>query len=173
MKPIIALCLSGAFFLSLPASAQNKSAPGKKKDDKSDKVDPAAFLKKFDADNDAKLDKTELSNGLRSLKHNVITTKNDSWKAFDADGDGKVNVTELGKLLDENSKEDVDPVAFMEKFDRNRDGKLDNFEMSTAFKSLKPTELTAKSDFWKKFDANYDGKINAKELEKLLEEYNK
>lgn len=167
MKMIFALCAT----VALPVFLQ--AAPPPKKSDKPEKVDPVAFVKKFDTDNDNKLDKTELSTGLRSLKQNSITTKNDSWKKFDEDGDGKISVTELRKLLEENSKEKVEPVAFMEKFDRNRDGKLDSFEMSTGFKSLTPTALTAKSDFWKTFDANYDGKINSKELEKLLEEYNK
>jgi Ca2+-binding EF-hand superfamily protein len=162
--PVLCTVLASPFFL--------QAAPPTKSD-KPEKVDAGAFLKKFDTDGDVKLDKTELSAGLRSLKHNVVTTRNDSWKAFDADADGRISLTELGKLLDENSKEKVEAVPFMEKFDRNRDGKLDTFEMSTGFKSLRPTPLTAKSDFWKKFDANYDGKINAKELEKLLDEYNK
>lgn len=165
MKTIL-LC-GAAFVLAVHLHA---APPASKKPDK---VDSAAFLRKFDMDSDGKLDKSELSTGLRSLKHNNVTTKNDSWKAFDEDGDGKISSAEITKLIEENEREKVEPVAFMEKFDRNRDSKLDSFEMSTAFKSLQPTALTAKSDFWKKFDANYDGKINAKELEKLLDEYNK
>lgn len=166
MRILSALCAAVALSASLRAAPPKKS-------DKPEKVDAAAFLKKHDTDNDGKLDKTELSAGLRSLKHNIVTTRNESWKAFDGDGDGKISLSELGKLLEENNRENIEPVAFMGTFDRNRDGKLDAFEMSTAFKSLKPNALTAKSDFWKKFDANYDGKINSKELEKLIEEYNR
>jgi hypothetical protein len=69
---------------------------------KPEKVDPKVFLTKFDEDKDSKLDKKELGTGLKSLKTNSVTTKNDSWKRFDTDGDGKINLNELTKLLAEN-----------------------------------------------------------------------
>ena len=105
MKKIIALAaasLIAAFALDAATPPKKPTTPAKKKDDKPEKVDPVAFMKKFDTDNDGKLDKTELSAGLKSLKHNSVTTKGDSWKRFDTDGDGKINATELKKLLEEN-----------------------------------------------------------------------
>ena len=105
MKTLLAICIviftaAGA---TLEAAAPKKpTTPAKKKVVKPEKVDPSAFLKKFDEDNDSKLDKKELSTGLRSLKSNSVTTKNDSWKRFDEDGDGKLNLKELTKLLEEN-----------------------------------------------------------------------
>src|SRR5205823_10237346 len=86
MKTIPALGIVGL----VAAISLAAAAPPKKKDDKPEKVDPVAFIKKFDTDNDGKLDKTELSTGLRSLKQNSVTTKNDAWKKFDEDGDGKI-----------------------------------------------------------------------------------
>ena len=139
---------------------------------KDDKPDPVAFIQKFDTNADHKLDATELSAGLKTLRQNRVTTKNDSWKKFDTDGDGKINLMELKKLFEENSREPVEAGAFMAQFDANKDGKLDSLEMSAAFRSLKPNALTSTRDFWKKFDTNFDGKLNAKEVEKLIEEYN-
>src|SRR4051794_15736714 len=99
MKTLLAFCIVifAATMLPLDAATPKKPAPAKKKDAKPEKVDPAAFLKKFDADGDGKLDKMELSTGLRSLKTNSVTTRNDSWKRFDEDGDGKLNLKELTK----------------------------------------------------------------------------
>ncbi len=168
MKTISAICLAGVLGFALQAAAQTKKA------DKQAVVDPAAFMTKFDIDRDAKLSKTELSAGLRSLKENIVTTQNDSWKKFDEDGDAKINPAELKKLLDENDKPPkVEPDAFLKQFDRNRDNMLDSFELNTGFKTLKPNSMTAKSDFWKKFDGNFDGKIDLGGLTRLLDEYYK
>lgn len=107
MKTLLSLCIVLAAFsgFTLEAAAPKKpTTPAKKKETKPEKVDPVAFLKKFDEDKDGKLDKKELSAGLKSLKHNSVTTKNDSWKRFDTDGDGKLDQKELAKLLEENSK---------------------------------------------------------------------
>ena len=103
MKTFLVCCTAIVIGLSasLHAAAPKKPATSKK-NDKPEKVDPAALLKKFDEDNDGKLDKKELSAALKSLKHNSITTKNDSWKRFDTNGDGKIDLNELKKLLEEN-----------------------------------------------------------------------
>jgi Ca2+-binding EF-hand superfamily protein len=170
MKAILAACFTGFLLVSLQAAAP----PATKKGAKAEKVDAATFLKKFDTNSDGKLDKAELAEGLKTLRENSVTTKNDSWKKFDEDADGKISLAELKKLLDSNDKPNpVDPAEFLKKFDLDRDGKLNTTELNMGIKSLKPNSLTAKPDFWKKFDENYDGKINLKELEKLLDEYNR
>jgi hypothetical protein len=105
MKTLLTLCLvlfTASGIAVQAATPKKPTTPAKKKEVKPEKVDPAAFMKKFDEDKDGKLDKKELSTGLRSLKSNSITTKNDSWKRFDTDGDGKLDLKELTKLLEEN-----------------------------------------------------------------------
>jgi hypothetical protein len=70
---------------------------------KAEKVSARDLLAKFDANNDRKLDKTELSTALRSLKFNQYSTKNDSWKQFDTDKDAMLESKELDALLDANA----------------------------------------------------------------------
>jgi hypothetical protein len=70
---------------------------------KAEKVSARDLMTKFDANNDRKLDKTELHNALRTLKFNQFSTKNDSWKQFDTDKDEFLESKELDALLDANA----------------------------------------------------------------------
>ena len=99
MKTILPLFIIAlaAFTPALHAAAKKPKAAAKP-----EKVDPKIFLTKFDEDKDSKLDKKELGVGLKSLKSNSVTTRNDSWKRFDSDSDGKINLNELTKLFAEN-----------------------------------------------------------------------
>jgi Ca2+-binding EF-hand superfamily protein len=96
------------------AAPPAKKDDAKKKGGKTDNVSARDLLTKNDADGDKKLDKTELSSALKTLKRNVVSTKNDSWKKFDEDSDGKIDQKELEKLLEANAappEEPVDPTA--------------------------------------------------------------
>lgn len=98
---VVLSCLASFACAVPPAKADDAK---KKKEPKPEKVDERKLMTKYDTDNDRKLDKTELSAALKSLKHNEVTTKNDAWKKFDEDGDGKIDHKELGKLLDSNAE---------------------------------------------------------------------
>lgn len=84
------------------ATALNAADTKKKNTKPAANATPAQLLAKFDEDKDGKLDKTELTKLLKSLKENSITTKNDSWKKFDKNGDGKLDLAELTDLLKNN-----------------------------------------------------------------------
>lgn len=88
-----------AFSLSALAAPPAKKKGGKKKDDK---VDAASFIKRFDTDNDQKLDKTELHEALKigmKGRTNIFSVKSGAMEKFDEDKDGKLDEKELGKLL--------------------------------------------------------------------------
>src|SRR6186997_3153898 len=76
------------------------AAPPAKKGGKNDNPSARDLITKYDTDGDKKLDKTELSSALKTLKRNVVSTRNDSWKKFDEDGDGKIEQKELDKLIE-------------------------------------------------------------------------
>src|SRR4051794_34935666 len=102
-RPMKAILLTSAVlscFLSIAVAAP--PAKEAKKASKGDKGNARDMLAKYDTDADKKLDKTELSNALKSLKRNLVSTKNDSWKKFDEDGDSKLDQKELDKLLEAN-----------------------------------------------------------------------
>ena len=105
MKATFLVCVLLSCLASFASAAPAKGDDAKKKKEpKPEKVDERKLMTKYDTDNDRKLDKTELSAALKSLKHNNVTTKNDAWKKFDEDGDGKIDHKELGKLLDSNAE---------------------------------------------------------------------
>jgi hypothetical protein len=111
MKAILLTCavLSGIVSIASAAPPAKEDAKTKKAS-KADKGNARDLLAKYDTDADKKLDKTELSSALKSLKRNVVSTKNDSWKKFDDDGDTKLDQKELDKLLEANAEPPEAPV---------------------------------------------------------------
>ena len=105
MKAILLTCavLSGVVSIAT-------AAPPAKKASKADKENARDLIAKNDTDADKKLDKTELSNALKKLKRNLVSTKNDTWKKFDEDGDTKIDQKELDKLLEANAEPPEAPV---------------------------------------------------------------
>ena len=113
MKKAILTCavLSCAVSFAVAAPPAKSEA---KKGGKTDNVSARDLITKNDTDGDKKLDKTELSSALKTLKRNVVSTKNDSWKKFDEDSDGKIDQKELEKLLEASAappEAPVDPKA--------------------------------------------------------------
>jgi hypothetical protein len=104
MKTAVLSCAVLSCFFSFAAAAPPKEDAKKKKEAKAEKGNARDMLAKYDADSDKKLDKTELSAALKSLKRNVVSTRNGSWKNFDADNDDKIDQKELDKLLDANAE---------------------------------------------------------------------
>jgi Ca2+-binding EF-hand superfamily protein len=111
MKAILLTCavLSGVVSLATAAPPAKEDAKTKKAS-KADKENARDMIAKYDTDSDKKLDKTELSNALKKLKRNVVSTKNDTWKKFDEDGDTKIDQKELDKLLEANAEPPEAPV---------------------------------------------------------------
>jgi hypothetical protein len=110
MKKAILTCA----VLSCAVSFAVAAPPAKKKAAKTDNVSARDLITKYDTDGDKKLDKTELSGALKTLKRNVVSTKNDSWKKFDEDSDAKIDQKELDKLLEASAappEAPVDPKA--------------------------------------------------------------
>jgi hypothetical protein len=115
MKTAILSCAILSCVVSLAVAAPPaKKDDAKKKGGKTDNVSARDLITKNDTDGDKKLDKTELSSALKTLKRNVVSTKNDSWKKFDEDNDGKIDQKEMEKLLEASAPppdEPVDPKA--------------------------------------------------------------
>jgi hypothetical protein len=111
MKAILLPCAILSCALSVAVAAPPAKADSKtKKAAKEEKVNARDMLAKYDANYDKKLDKMELSMALRSLKRNVVSTKNDSWKKFDGNSDEKIDQKELDKLLEANAEPPEAPV---------------------------------------------------------------
>ena len=66
------------------------------------------------------------------------------------------------------STEKIDAKKLLQKFDADKDGKLDAKELSKALRSLKHNSLTSK--MLPKYDKDGDGKLNLEELTKMLED---
>jgi hypothetical protein len=111
MKKAILTCavLSCAVSFAVAAPPAKKD-DAKKKGGKTDNVSARDLITKYDTDGDKKLDKTELSSALKTLKRNVVSTKNDSWKKFDEDSDAKIDQKELDKLLEASAAPPETPV---------------------------------------------------------------
>lgn len=82
-------------------------------------------------------------------------------KQFDKDGDGKLNDDETKAMrADMTAKREARQKANLEKYDANKDGKLDEAEMKTM-------RETQQKEMLEKYDTNKDGKIDEAERAKI------
>ncbi|XP_072013604.1 calretinin-like isoform X1 [Amphiura filiformis] len=108
-----------------------------------------------------------------------------TWRKYDADGNGYIEDKELKSFLtdlakDESTQTDIEKFTktFMQKYDKNKDGKIDMRELAEVLKPEEnflflirtgggPSSVEFKK-IWSKYDADASGYIEACELKNFL-----
>lgn len=126
---------------------------------------------KFDANHDGKLDPSERDAMKAALKDRVAQHKS----AIDANHDGKISAEEwkaaypdlpsFGQDMADEFKGENVKGFLLNRFDANRDGKLDEGEKAAAKTAWEDHRL----ELIARFDANADGKLDEAERKALLQ----
>jgi Ca2+-binding EF-hand superfamily protein len=138
------------------------------------------LLEKFDANKDGQLSAEEKANAQAAMSG--APQMKELIKRFDLDGDGRLNAREQAAAREAMAKIRAQgggapqvgapigfagneiPVAILEKFDKDGDGKLNDEELAAAKKAQSgKRERVKQSDVIKEFDKDGDGKLNAEE----------
>jgi len=106
------------------------------------------FMKKFDFDKDGKISHDEWE----AIKPNTAY-KDKHWPQYDLNRDGSITLDEVPQAQAKSSEAkpsyDISQIAFIVKFDKNEDGKVDNKEFT--------------GQHFPVYDKNSDGFIEAHE----------
>ena len=111
--------------------------------------DKVRDIERFDADKDGKLDEKE-SAALAARQAERAKQRQDYMKKYDLDGNGEV------------SRQEQTKVRHLDRFDANKDGKLDEKE-AAALAAHEKEDETRRADFLKKYDKNGDGQLSSEE----------
>ncbi len=155
MKLSLTLMLALAGLVTLPnTQAQEGGGRGPRRL-------PEEMLKKYDKDNDGKLNDEEMK-AFRDAR------AKENLEKYDANKDGKLDEEETKKMEAENPRwRGFQPDAeTIKKYDKNGDGKLDEEERKT-LREAREKEMLAK------YDADKDGKLSDEERRKAFDEERK
>ena len=142
-------------------------------------------IEKFDRNKDGRLDENEIAerdgyDAKARQRKAEIQARYGYWiEKYDKDGDGKLNEREKAAAIAAyrrdfvNSTPDVKAAAQkridewrhrkeVEKYDKNKDGRLDAQE-SAALDKQRSEKKRRKEEFYEKYDSNRDGKISSEE----------
>jgi Ca2+-binding EF-hand superfamily protein len=118
--------------------------PEDNKDPKEKKIHPG-LLKKYDANQDGKLDETEKAAMDADMAKRKAAEEASRLKKFDTNKDGKIDETEAA--AEKAAKEEMKAkhkaemeAKLLEKYDTNKDGKLDEAEMAAKKEGKKKPE---------------------------------
>jgi Ca2+-binding EF-hand superfamily protein len=115
-----------------------------------DRPDPDEIVDRYDKNDDGKLDPSELKAARAERRAKAM-------KEADLDGDGKVTAEERQKIAKQH---------FLDRFDANDDGVVDESEKEAARKAARERQQKA----LEKYDANKDGQLDKAEREKARSE---
>ena len=164
MKKILSLFLVCLFPFALFAAVEKPEGEKKKGPGFPSRGE---MLKKFDLDQDGKLNEEERANLRKEMSGGKGPLPMLLAKKFDKDGDGELSEEERAafrKQMVENGRKL--PPHLMQRFDTDGDGTLSDEERAGA----KQAWEDRKQEMIKKFDANGDGKLSVEERREAIKQ---